>query len=122
MDLVPADATMGQPNVNRARITTTKVNLRLLHSAVIQFKMDIGRFPTEQEGLMALIKKPPGVTNYESGGYLDSTQLPKDAWGRDFVYQLWPESGKPFVIISYGADGEEGGQGDNADLRSTDAY
>jgi general secretion pathway protein G len=122
MDFVPVSATKMQPNVSEARVTATKANLMQLHMAVIQFKMDIGRFPTEQEGLTALIKKPSGVTSYLAGGYLDTTELPKDGWGRDFIYKLWPESGKPFVIISYGADGKQGGQGDDADLRSTDAY
>jgi len=118
---MPGQPTM-QPDVNRARLNTTKANLKMLHHAVIQFKMDTSRFPTNEEGLMALIKKPGNVTDYPPGAYLHTTVLPKDAWGRDFIYQLWPESGKPFVIISYGADGKEGGQGDNADLRSTDAF
>jgi general secretion pathway protein G len=107
-----------QPAGDNASITTTKANLRILHSAVNQFKMDTGRLPTEEEGLMALIEQPSDVTGYHSGGYLDTKQLPKDAWGNDFVYQLDPESGKPFVVISYGADGKAGGQGDNADLRN----
>jgi len=111
---------MGQ--TDKARVTTTKVNLRLLHGAVTQFKMDTGRFPTEEEGLMALIEPPSDETNYQPGGYLDTTEVPKDGWGRDFEYRLWPESGKPFVIISYGADGEDEGEGYDADLYSTDAY
>jgi len=119
---MPGQSTIRPADLNKTRVTITKANLRGLHQAVVQFKMDTGRYPTEEEGLMALIKKPPGVANYNSGGYLDSTQLPKDAWGRNFIYRLFPESGKPFVIVSYGADGKEGGQGYDADLRSTDAY
>jgi general secretion pathway protein G len=106
---------------DRARVTTTKASLRILHSAVNQFKMDTGRFPTEDEGLNALIVPPDDVTNYPPDGYLDTTELPKDGWGRDFVYILYPESGKSFVIKSSGADGEEGGEGYDADLLSTDA-
>ena len=109
-------------STDKARVTTTKVNLRLLHGAVTQFKMDTGQFPTEEDGLMALIEPPSDETNYQPGGYLETTETPKDGWGHEFVYQLWPESGKPFVIISYGADGEEGGEGYDADLHSTDAY
>ena len=122
MDLVPAPPVAIQPNVNKSRVTTTKVNLRLLHGAVMQYKMDIGRLPTEEEGLTALVEQPSNVTNYPPGGYLDNKKILKDGWGREFEYRLWPESGKPFVIISYGADGKEGGQGDNADLRDSDAY
>jgi len=81
--------------------------------------MDTGRFPTEEEGFMALIEQPADVTNYQQGGYLDNKKIPKDGWGNDFIYDLYPESGKPFVIISLGADGEEGGEGFDADLFST---
>lgn len=109
-------------STDKARVITTKANLRLLHQAVTQFKMDTGRFPTEEEGLNALIEQPSDVTNWESGGYLETTQIPKDGWGNDFIYELNPESGKPFVIKSLGADGEEGGEDNNADLLSTDAY
>ncbi len=57
-----------------------------------------------------------------SGGYLTTTEIPTDGWGKEFMYQLNPESGKPFVIISYGADGQPEGEGYDADLYSTDAY
>ncbi|MCX5635794.1 MAG: type II secretion system major pseudopilin GspG [Planctomycetota bacterium] len=106
--------------IDRARVTTTKANLKLLQSSVNQFKMDTGRYPSEETGLMELIEKPSDVTNYQEGGYIESTNIPKDAWGNEFVYMLNPESG-PFVIISYGADGKEGGEGYDADLYSTDA-
>jgi general secretion pathway protein G len=107
--------------IDKARVISTKASLKMLHSAVIQFKLDTGRYPTEEEGLQALIEQPTDVTGWNTGGYLETTTLPKDAWGNDFVYQLLPESGKPFVIISYGANGEEGGEGYDADLYSTDA-
>jgi len=107
--------------VDKARVTTTKTNLKILHSSVMQFKMDTGRFPTEEEGLDVLINEPVDVIGYAPGGYLESTELPKDGWGNEFIYQRNPESGKPFVIISYGADGDEGGEAYDADLNSTDA-
>jgi general secretion pathway protein G len=107
--------------IDKARVISSKASLKMLHGAVIQFKLDTGRFPTEDEGLNALIEQPTDVTGWNQGGYLETTTLSKDAWGNDFVYQVLPESGKPFVIISYGANGEEGGEGYDADLRSTDA-
>lgn len=107
--------------IDKARVTTTRANLKSLHSQVNQFKLDTGRFPTEEEGLMALIEQPSDVIGYEPGGYLETTEVPKDAWGNEFVYEQFPESGKPFVIKSYGADGEEGGEDYDADLYSTDA-
>ena len=105
--------------IDQARITTTKANLKIVHSAVNQFKMDTGRFPTEDEGLRALIEQPTDVQMWEPGGYLETTELPLDGWGHDFKYELFPESGKQFAIRSFGPDGEEGTEDD---LLSTDAY
>ena len=107
--------------VDRGRVITTKASLRQLHTAINQFHMDTGRWPSEQEGLSVLVQQPADVTNYPPGGYIETTTVPKDAWGRDFLFELYPESGKPFVIKSLGADGQVGGEGYNADLLSTDA-
>jgi len=105
--------------IDQARITTTKANLKSLHAAVNQFKMQSGRFPAEDEGLMALIEQPPDVEIWEPGGYLETTDLPLDGWNNDFIYELYPESGKQFAIRSMGPDGEEGTEDD---LLSTDAF
>jgi general secretion pathway protein G len=102
-------------------VITTKASLRQLHTAINQFHMDSGRWPTEDEGLGVLVQQPADVQNYPPGGYIETTEVPKDAWNRDFVFELYPETGKPFVIKSLGADGQEGGEGDNVDLLSTDA-
>jgi len=115
-------ATKVVSKIDQAKVTTTKANLKILHSSVNQFKMDTGRFPSEDMGLIELIEQPSDVTIYEPGGYLETTDIPRDAWGNDFIYERYPESGKPFVIKSLGADGEEGGEDYNADLLSTDAY
>jgi len=107
--------------IDKARVTATKASVKMLHNAVTQFKLDTGRYPTEEEGLLELIQEPTDVTGWNPGGYLETTEIPKDSWGNEFVYQMYPESGKAFVIISYGADGEEGGEGTDTDLYSTDA-
>ncbi len=106
----------------KAKVTTTKATLKMLHGAVNMFKLDTGRYPTEDMGLLELVEQPTDVTGWATGGYLETTQIPLDAWKQEFVYQLNPESGKPFVIISYGADGKEGGEENSydADLYSTD--
>ncbi len=108
--------------VDKTRVKTTIANLKTLHGAVLQFKMDTGRYPTEEEGLYALIEEPTDVSGWEPEGYFQTTDLPKDGWSRDFIFQLDPESGKAFVIISYGADGEPEGEDYDTDLYSTDAY
>ena len=107
--------------IDKSRVIATKASLKMLHNAVVQFKLDTGRYPTEDIGLQELVEQPTDVTGWSPGGYLETTTIPKDAWGNEFIYQLYPESGKPFVIISYGANGEEGGEGYDADLYSTDA-
>jgi len=104
-----------------ARVKITKASLRQLHTAINQFHMDTGRWPTEDEGLSILVQQPADVTNYPQGGYIETTTVPKDGWSHDFIFELYPETGKPFVIKSLGADGQEGGEGENADLLSTDA-
>ena len=107
--------------VDKGKVTITKASLRELHAAVNQFHMDSGRWPTEDEGLSVLIQKPADVNIWQEGGYLDTVDLPKDGWRRDFIFELYPETGKPFVIKSLGSDGQEGGEGYDTDLLSTDA-
>ncbi len=104
----------------RAKKITTQASLKQLASAVYEFYMNTNRYPTEDEGLTALIEQPSDVLNWPPGGYLDATEVATDGWGREFIYELYPESGKPFVIMSLGADGQEGGEGYDADLLSTD--
>jgi general secretion pathway protein G len=106
--------------VDKARSVTTKANLKLLASAVNQFRMDTGQYPSEDMGLLDLIEQPMDLPEgvWQTGGYLETTDLSLDGWGNEFVFQLYPESGKQFVIISFGPDGEEGTEDD---LYSTDA-
>ncbi|MBW8040485.1 MAG: type II secretion system protein GspG [Planctomycetes bacterium] len=112
---------MGQ--TDKARVITTKANLKILHTAVMQYKMDTGQFPSEEDGLVALIEPPSEVEELaEPGGYLETTEIPKDGWGNEYYYELYPESGRSFVIISWGADGEDGGEDYDSDLSSTDAF
>ncbi len=107
--------------IDKGKVIQTKANLKLLHTAVNEFHMECGRWPGEDEGLSVLIQQPTDVTNYPPGGYLEMTDIPKDGWGRDFIFELHPESGKPFVIKSLGADGQEDGEDYDKDLLSTDA-
>lgn len=108
--------------VDKAKVESTKNSLRVLHDAVNEFKLDTGDYPSEDGGLDELVNPPTDLEGVDPQGYLLTTEVPGDAWGNEFIYELNPDSGKPFVIISYGADGEEGGEGHDADLYSTDAY
>ena len=115
-----AKSFMGQ--TEKAKVIATKADLKTLHAAVNMFKLDTGRYPSEDMGLIELVEEPTDVTGWNPEGYLESTEVPQDAWDDDFIYMLKPESGKPFVIISYGADGKEGGEENTPDwdLWSTD--
>jgi general secretion pathway protein G len=82
------------------------------------FRRHCGYFPTSEQGLDALINKPTGgkeCKRYQPGGYVDGGKVPADPWEFDFDYQ---SDGKKYTIISYGADGEEGGEGWDADINS----
>lgn len=107
--------------IERAKVVKTKADLKSLHSSIMNFKMDTGRYPTEEEGLLALVEDP-GDEGWEPGGYLDTTAVPTDGWKNEFYYELDPGTGMPFVIVSYGADGQESGEGYDSDLASTDAF
>jgi len=118
-ELSAAFTMMLQQTTAQMNVAKTRATLKLLESAVKHFKLDTGRYPTEQEGLAALIKAPAGVDGWD-GPYIEGSYMLKDAWNRDFVYQLDPTGDGGFTIISYGADGKEGGEGLDADLRSSD--
>lgn len=103
-----------------AKKTQARVQIRSVEQALELFKLDNGFFPTTEQGLEALVRMPEsGRTpkNYRKGGYLD--RLPKDPWGNAYVY-LSPGSHGDYDISSYGADGTQGGEGEDADINSWD--
>ncbi|MBQ0051613.1 MAG: type II secretion system major pseudopilin GspG [Treponema sp.] len=113
--------------VQRARIVATKNQMEQLKVALHSYYADCGRFPTEEQGLEALWKKPElyPVSENWAGPYLDKF-LDKDSWGNKYLYlgagnsflkKNAPE-GLPYAIVSYGADGIEGGENDEKDLYS----
>ena len=110
-------------SIEKAKVKTTKASLKMLQAAVTNFYIDTGSYPSEDVGLEELVEQPSDVEGWQVGGYLETTEIPKDGWGGEFIYERYPPSGKAFVIISYGADGEEGGEEGtpDADLYSTDA-
>ena len=107
--------------IEKAKVRTTKISLKQLANAVRSFKLDTGDYPDEENVLDDLVIAPVDSEEWDTEGYLETDTVPPDGWGNEFLFELYPESGKAFVIISYGADGEEGGEGYDADLYSTDA-
>ena len=97
------------------KIAATQV--KMLQSAVETFRLDVGRYPTQQEGLAALSVKPadPAITARWRGPYL-SGDLPVDPWKNAYQYSLPGANNQPFALYSLGTDGKRGGEGDDADI------
>lgn len=97
-----------------AKSKTAALQIADIEKALEIFKLDVGRFPTTEEGLDALVKKPATVTAGWSGPYLKGG-VPADPWSRPYHYQ---GSAAAVEIVSFGADGAPGGEGENADVRN----
>ena len=105
-----------------ARITDAKLQIKNFEMALKLFKLDNGFYPDTQQGLEALIEKPTVgqmPPKYRDGGYLEQKKIPLDPWGNPYIY-LCPGLHGDFDIISYGADGKEGGEGKDADIKNWD--
>lgn len=105
-----------------ARVAAARMQLGQIKSALQLYRMEQSRVPTESQGLRALVapaEEGPLPRNFPAGGYLDSPNLPTDPWGGEFIYLVPGRQGEPFEIISYGRDGEPGGDGEDADLSSS---
>ena len=103
----------------KARKTAAIAQVKTLRSALEMYRMDQGKLPTQEQGLKALCEKPtlsPVPVTYPPDGYLESRKLPLDPWGHEYVYLVPGPGGTSFELISYGADGQEGGSGENADI------
>ena len=101
--------------VSLAKQKAAKAQIELFGTALDTFRLDIGRYPTTEEGLKVLREKPSGVEGWQ-GPYLPK-ELPVDPWGRAYVYKSPGQNGD-YDLISYGLDGAEGGEGENLDIVS----
>ena len=105
---------MSRPD--EARITAAKVDITRITQALDLYKLDNGRYPTTEQGVAALVKKPtisPIPTNWKSEGYLD--RVPKDPWKQPYQY-LQPGVHGSIDVFSFGADQAAGGEGNDADI------
>lgn len=108
------------PNImgrsEQAKITIAETQLKNIQSALDLYRLDNSHYPSTQQGLEALVSKPSGSpepNNWNPDGYLKS--VPEDPWGNQFQY-VSPGTEGPYDLYSYGADGQEGGDGDAADI------
>ncbi len=117
-----------------ARRIKAKADIKTIESALKLYKIDTGVYPTTEQGLEALIKKPdtaPVPKKWREGGYLEGDALPKDPWGNPYYYTASLSTGaaasvsmagsaRDYEITSYGRDGQPGGTGRDADISSAD--
>jgi general secretion pathway protein G len=101
--------------VSSAKLKAAKAQIELFGTALDAFRLDVGRYPTGDEGLKALREKPSGVDGWQ-GPYLPK-EIPLDPWGRPYIYISPGEHGE-YDLISYGLDGVVGGDGENQDVVS----
>jgi len=105
---------MGRPD--EARVTAAKHDVGTINQALKLYRLDIGRYPTTEQGLKALVERPtsePIPQNWKTGGYLNS--VPIDPWGNPYYFNN-PGTRGEIDVISYGADGKPGGTGTDADI------
>ncbi|MGI5869496.1 MAG: type II secretion system major pseudopilin GspG [Kiritimatiellia bacterium] len=105
--------------IPESRQNAARMQLGEFKTALQIYVNDNGFPPTQRQGLEALVAKPaipPIPQNYKPNGYLDSKSVPKDPWGRDYAYLCPGTDGEAYEVVCYGADGEEGGEGYDADL------
>lgn len=105
------------PAMDTSRVEKARADIATLESALEQYRLDMARYPSSEDGLQALIEAPAGADNierYRDGGYV--RRLPEDPWGNPYQYALPGERGRSFDLYSMGADGEVGGEELDADI------
>jgi len=100
--------------VGKSRVKAARAQIDALDKALEQFRIDVGRLPTTEEGLAALDVAPAAMQNWE-GPYLKKA-VPADPWGHPYLYVQPGTHQNDFDLLSYGRDGQAGGSGEDADL------
>ncbi len=101
--------------VGQAKQAVARTKIAVLEQKVVEFQTDCGRFPSAQEGLQALLRPPSDVAEQWRGPYVKEKDI-IDPWNAEFVYQYPGQENLDFDLLSYGADGQEGGEAENADM------
>lgn len=101
----------------KAKADAAKIEIGQIGQALDLYKLEVGRYPTTQESLQALIQAPAGAPNW-NGPYWKKAAVPKDPWGTEYKY-VSPGASAPYEITSLGADGKDGGEGVNKDITSS---
>lgn len=104
--------------LGESKSKAAKLQIEEFGSSLDLYKLDTGRYPSTQDGLQALVQAPAGTgAERWHGPYLKKKNVPKDPWGNDYQYSA-PGKHGPYDIVSLGADGKEGGEGEDKDVTS----
>ena len=104
------------PTLSNAYVEVAKQDISRLQQALVMFKINEGKYPNSSQGLESLKNNPGNLRNpskYPNGGYIN--KIPVDPWGNNYVY-IFPGQNSEYDIVSLGADGQPGGEGENADI------
>ncbi|WP_225207678.1 type II secretion system major pseudopilin GspG [Novosphingobium huizhouense] len=105
------------PVGDKAKVVAARADIATLDQSLEMYRLDLGAYPSQAEGLAALRKPPAGLADpqaYRTGGYVKD--LPDDPWGHPYQYRVPGDDGHPFEVYSLGADGQPGGEGLDADV------
>ncbi|MEA3192094.1 MAG: ral secretion pathway protein [Betaproteobacteria bacterium] len=99
--------------VGKSETQVARAQVESLEKALDQYRLDVRRYPSAEEGLEALVAKPATAANWQ-GPYLKKA-VPNDPWGRAYLYRV-PGEKAEFEVVSYGRDGKPGGSGEDSDI------
>lgn len=99
-----------------SKTKTAKLQVEELGAALDLYHLEVGRYPSTEQGLEALVQQPAGANDW-NGPYLRKQEVPQDPWGNDYQYRAPGQHG-PFDLYSLGADNQQGGEGENQDIAS----
>lgn len=101
--------------LGRAKADVAKVQIQNLSQALDLYRLDNGRYPTQDEGLKALVARPANAARW-NGPYVKGNEVPPDPWGKPYFYEVPSKRGMAYDLYSLGSDGARGGNGENADV------
>ncbi|RJP25171.1 MAG: type II secretion system protein GspG [Candidatus Abyssobacteria bacterium SURF_5] len=104
-----------------AKITAAKAQIRSFETGLKLFRLDCGFYPSTEQGLQALVSQPSTgriPERYKQGGYLETSAIPNDPWGNEYIYESPGQHGFDYEIRSLGADGVDGGENESRDIES----
>ena len=110
--------------VRKAKVEAARTQIKTFQTALQIYRTEVGRLPTQEQGLSALCMIPttdPVPATYPEEGFLDNQTIPPDPWGNSYIYLCPGRNGEAYEVLTYGSDGEPGGENEAADISSSGA-